>query len=276
MQRVWEIQFAKTIKEPAGWPRVKQHVVQSLAFSPDSRWLAVTIDDHWTKTMIGTHVFIVDVAAPSGPFRQYDADACGAPIQWAPDGLAIVVCTSVIRLPGGQTCSMTEPDPAIAPPRLPILRGIMSGTVWLNSQRIWRWGPGGVSVLDENCTTQPVSSDDMTAARAETRKMSPAWPPDGLKGYTMVNATTNPPRVLAQAWGDSFVAHFDIDPFPTVRRRIVWDLATKREIASWKPSEGRPYGQSMYIHPYQDCTLSPDGSLVAEGDNGILRLYRLN
>lgn len=274
MRRVWEVQLAKKIKEPSGWPQLKYHAVQSLAFSPDSKWLAATIDDHQTKTTIATHVFVVDVAAPSGPIRQYDVEACGAPIQWAPDGQAILVCTSVIKLPGGQTCSI-EP-PATGPPMLPLLRGSHTITVWLDSRRIWRIGASGVSVLDEDCAMQPPGRDDNSVAGAERRKMSPKWPPDGLKDYRIVNVSTTPARVLAERWGDSLIAHFDIDPLPTVRQRVVWDISERREIASWKPQEGHPYGQTMYLHPYQDCTLSPEGNLVAEGANGVLRLYRLN
>src|SRR6266851_9123977 len=44
MRRVWEVQLGKKIIEPAGWQSLKYHALQSLAFSADSRWLAVTID----------------------------------------------------------------------------------------------------------------------------------------------------------------------------------------------------------------------------------------
>jgi hypothetical protein len=275
MRRIWEVQLSKKIKEPAGWPQMKYHALQSLAFSPDSKWLAVTIDDHQTTTTIGTHVLVVDLSAPPGSMKQYDVDACGAPIEWAPDGHAILVCTlAVVKLKSGETCTAIEPPPANLRP--PLMRGALSSARWLDSRRILRNSANGVSVLDEDCAMQPTGRDDMTAAGDETRKIPPGWPPVELKEYKMINASRTPPRVLADRWSDSLPAHFDIEPAPTVRRRVVWDLSDKREIASWKPHEGRPYNQLFYVHPYQDCTLSPDGHLVAEGGNGVVRLYRLD
>jgi hypothetical protein len=92
----------------------------------------------------------------------------------------------------------------------------------------------------------------------------------------MIDASRAPHRVLAERWGDSFIEHFDIDPQRTVRRRVVWDINERREIASWKPQEVQYYYQWFYIHPYKTCTLSPDGHFVAEGGNGVVRLYRLD
>jgi hypothetical protein len=276
MQKLREVRFANSIKEPSGWPPLKYHAVQSLAFSADSKWLAVSIDDHQTRTTIGTHVFLLDTAEPSGLIRQYDIDACGAPIEWAPDGDAILVCTSVIKLPDGQTCSILGPRPVNAPPQAPILRGLNGIARWLDSRRIWREDASGVLVLNENCAARPTRTDDLTARRAATRRTPPEWPPAQLKEYKVIDVSLNPSRVLAEERGNSFIAHFDIDPWPTVRRRVVWDIEERRVIASWNPQGGHPYGQSMYLHPYRNCTLSPDGSLVAEGDNGALRLYRLN
>jgi hypothetical protein len=276
MQNVREVEFAKKIKEPAGWLQLKYHAVPSLAFSPDSKWLAVSIDDHQTRTTIGTHVFILDTADPSGLMKQYDVDACGAPIEWAPDGRAILVCTSVIKLPGGQTCSLLDPLPVNATPPAPILRGLNGIARWLDSRRIRREDASGVLVLNQNCAPRPTRTDDLAARRTATRRTPPEWPPAELKEYKVIDVSLNPPRVLAEEWGDSFIAHFDIDPWPTVRRRVVWDIKERRVIASWKPQGTDPYAQAMYLHPYSNSTLSPDGGLVAEADRGALRIYRLN
>lgn len=208
--------------------------------------------------------------------KQYDVDACGAPIEWAPDGQAILVCTSVIKLPGGQTCSLLDPRPVNAPPQAPILRGLNGIPRWLDSRRIRREDASGGLVLNENCAARPTLTDDLTARRVATRRTPPEWPPADLREYKIIDVSLNPPRVLAEEWGYSLIAHFDIDPWPTVRRRVVWDIKERRVIASWKPQDRDPCGQGMYLHPYKNCTLSPDGSLVAEGDNGALRLYRLN
>ena len=276
MRKGWEVQFGKKIIEPAGWQSLKYHALQSLAFSADSRWLAVTIDDHQTKTTIGTHILVVEVAAPSSRIRQYDLDACGAPIAWAPDGREILVCGQVVKLQDGQTCTIIEPAPANLPPVLRDSIEIYASSLWLDSQRILRVSPSGLSIVGDNCLTQPTGRADIAAAQVEAPKRIPGWPPDKLSEYKMIDASRTPPRVLAERWGDSFIEHFDIDPWPTVRRRVVWDINERREIASWKPQEGHPYGQGFYHHPYKSCALSPDGHFVAEGGKGVVRLYRLD
>jgi competence protein ComGF len=42
-QQVWAIRFAQLVKEPRGWTAVERHETQALAFSPDDKWLAVTL-----------------------------------------------------------------------------------------------------------------------------------------------------------------------------------------------------------------------------------------
>jgi hypothetical protein len=62
-----------------------------------------------------------------------------------------------------------------------------------------------------------------------------------------------------------------------LRRRVVWDFSTGAEIASWKP-DTQTYSLPGLVHPVKEpfaVAISPDGQYIAEGGNGILRLYKI-
>jgi len=73
-----------------------------------------------------------------------------------------------------------------------------------------------------------------------------------LKDYTVTQASRLSPRVIAEHREST--GH--------VRRRIVVDLRSGRQIASFKTLGSR-------------CALSPDGDFLAEGGDGSLTLYQL-
>ena len=67
------------------------------------------------------------------------------------------------------------------------------------------------------------------------------------------------------------------DSFKEVlKRRTVWDFKTNQEVASWKP-DLQPYdiGMEPVTESWFAFSISADGLYVAEGGNGILRLYKI-
>jgi len=60
-----------------------------------------------------------------------------------------------------------------------------------------------------------------------------------------------------------------------VRRRILWDYSTGKELASWSPPIQTYH--DAWVHKLREepfaCALSPDGKIIAEAGNGVLRLY---
>jgi hypothetical protein len=62
----------------------------------------------------------------------------------------------------------------------------------------------------------------------------------------------------------------------TTTRRVVWDFRKNAEIASWKPVE-QTYTlfSAKLTKDVAAFAISPDGEYVAEGGNGILRLYKV-
>ncbi len=62
-----------------------------------------------------------------------------------------------------------------------------------------------------------------------------------------------------------------------VHRRTVWDYSMGRELVSWSP--GSQTYHDGWMHRVREepfpCALSPDGKIVIEGGNGVLRLYKI-
>ncbi|HXP86789.1 MAG TPA: hypothetical protein VN841_18805 [Bryobacteraceae bacterium] len=280
MHQVWEVRLGNKIKEPPGWGTLKRRELQDIAFSPDGKLLAVTIDDHAGPATIGTHVLVMDVATPAADIRQYDVGTCGAPLEWSPGGDAILVCGYVLRFPGGTACSTIEPRSANLPPLFPIFRDQLSHEFWRDSTHIVQIELDGASVLDKDCHKQPATREEILDLERASRKMPSGWPPEALQDYIVVSASRDRLRVLVEHHGFSSLHHIDLlaqltdDPKP-VDRRLVWDVGTAREIAAWKPFK-QPYSPAVTVHPYRNCALSSDGQFVAEGGDGVVRLYRLD
>jgi hypothetical protein len=72
---------------------------------------------------------------------------------------------------------------------------------------------------------------------------------------------------------------FTEDHKEILKRRVVWDFRTGKELASWHPDsqsyEDRGIRPPMQIREPFKFAMSPDGQYVLEGGNGILRLYRI-
>jgi hypothetical protein len=65
-----------------------------------------------------------------------------------------------------------------------------------------------------------------------------------------------------------------------LKRRVVWDIRTGKELLSWRPMSqkillgNRPYDRSPQSQPYR-FAISPNGDFVVEGGAGTISLYKI-
>jgi hypothetical protein len=128
-------------------------------------------------------------------------------------------------------------------------------------------GDGGAD-LYENRKVPPRCMDVDTGEKiAEAR---------GIVGGAPFAAAEHGSRVVASDHSSTFNLRFrEYDT--ALKRRVVWDFRKNTEIASWKP-EMQTYsllGGKPAKEPFV-FAISPDGEYVAEGGNGILRLYKID
>jgi WD40 repeat protein len=129
-QKVWEVRLSEKLTEPGGWNALKGHPIIDLAFSPDGKKIAVTMDDHYQAMIWKTHLLIVDVKTPQAPVRQFDLETCGNDIAWSPNGGALLVCGRIVRLDDGSSCDLS-------PVRSLAFRGVLvSHSFWLSADRV--------------------------------------------------------------------------------------------------------------------------------------------
>jgi hypothetical protein len=97
----------------------------------------------------------------------------------------------------------------------------------------------------------------------------------GIVGGAPFSAAEDGDRVVASdhrsTWNFLFREYDN-----TLARRVVWDFRKNVNVASWKP-ETQTYtllGPKAAKDPFR-FAISPDGDYVAEGGNGIVRLYKI-
>ena len=108
LQQLWEARLSEKLTEPARWTAARGHPIIALAFSPDGKRLAATMDTHYQDRVQKTHLLIVDVQSPQASFRQFDLEACGKYLAWSPDGDALLVCGRILRLDNGSSCDLLQ------------------------------------------------------------------------------------------------------------------------------------------------------------------------
>ncbi len=101
---------------------------------------------------------------------------------------------------------------------------------------------------------------------ARTKGGNPHWP---------MKTALNAKRAILSEYGwKIYFEGWETDVGP-LKRRVIWDFGTGKELASWKPKWQSyvTFGHQQK-EPYK-FAMSPDGDFVAEGGQGSLILYRI-
>jgi hypothetical protein len=104
--------------------------------------------------------------------------------------------------------------------------------------------------------------------------------PSQVRGYQLEQAATSSARVVAEKWEEDrgpgwallLTWWVPVPGYPVLPiKGAVFDLRSKRLIASWKPRTQSPTN-SYFVRPYH-YALSTAGHLLAESGDGVLELY---
>jgi hypothetical protein len=101
----------------------------------------------------------------------------------------------------------------------------------------------------------------------------------GTKGWTNLNfqTATRGKRVVLSDYGRVFDwGDFVSRPGGSLKRRVVWDFGSGKELASWRPkSQTVNLGAFRNQHAPYEFAISPDGEFLVEGGAGTLSLYKI-
>jgi hypothetical protein len=97
----------------------------------------------------------------------------------------------------------------------------------------------------------------------------------GLPFATSASAS----RVVASDYFYIWNPFMDNSAGGILKRRVVWDIRTSKELTSWRP-DPQTYTNTELRPPKEikerfNFAISPDGRFIAEGGNGTLRLYAI-
>jgi len=148
-ERLREVRLDVNLREPAGWMALARHPVFDLAFSPDGKYVAATMDEHLEPTgearlIRRTHLLIVDVQQPGIAARQIDMETCPKSLEWAPDSTAILVCDRLVELSDGRSCDLAQTGDQLFRRQLE-RRG---ASYWIDSQRLIQLDR---TIVDRSC-----------------------------------------------------------------------------------------------------------------------------
>ncbi len=127
---------------------------------------------------------------------------------------------------------------------------------------------GGRNPLDADRAPAACWDVDTGAKIGETPKAN---------GSFALSAATHAKRVVVSDYRRKKIP-FSYEHTATFNGRVVWDFGTGREIASWHP-ESQSYllpskPPRRITEPFR-FAISPDGNYIAEGGNGVIRLYKV-
>ena len=97
----------------------------------------------------------------------------------------------------------------------------------------------------------------------------------GVEGGSPIAVALSAPYAIASDYR-SIPATLRENTMEVLRRRVVWDVRTGREVASWQPPlQSYDVGIDRIGREWAAFAMSPDGRYLAEGGDGSLRLFTI-
>ena len=126
-------------------------------------------------------------------------------------------------------------------------------------------------------------------SEAETKKLPVScWDVDtgreiadapNVRGGSPLAAAAHASRIAVSDYSRVRESLFSYEFGEKLKRMVVWDFRSGEEIASWHPGHQsyNDLGPVPPKHSKELCpfAISPDGQYIAEGCNGVVRLYRI-
>ena len=313
LQQVSEIRVGDRIEEPWNWGSVANHAVTAIAYSQDGTQLAVALDGHpgrgihvlvldLARPAEAPRQFNVETCgaplsfAPSGEailicgivIRLTDGAVCE--IARNQPGAALWLDSRHIISAGDHEifdvdCEQSAPGTAdgwTIVDTAPAFGWVLVGRAVVGSRLgYWVYGvvkTGSHEIIGQQKEVNPFAPRLIGSAGLwcghvigtehcwtieNGSRVRLSW---GMANFRFVQAAALSQRAIAEHWTlYGAVARLE--------KRAVWDFSLRRSIASWKPAFQRRVRHEP-LEPDR-CAISADGQFVAEGGDGVVRLYRL-
>jgi hypothetical protein len=137
----------------------------------------------------------------------------------------------------------------------------------------WEFADGGKAV----CQGGSVLQSDHAPARCRDVDTGKEIGETLRNGVEPIAAAERATRVVVSDYQRRKIP-FDYEYRTTFKGRYIWDFGTGKELASWMPESEtyqNVFASSRQVTELFRFAISPDGQYVAEGGNGIIRLYRI-
>jgi hypothetical protein len=110
LEKVWELQLARVIKEPSDLASLSEHTVLAASFSPTGNRIALIVDLHQSDDRIRSHLIIMGIESPGSEVQQFDVESRARidEIDWSEQGDVILVNGTLINLRTGTRCASPE------------------------------------------------------------------------------------------------------------------------------------------------------------------------
>lgn len=304
MEKVWEVRLSDYLSGTDASLGLLAYDAVAAAFSPDAKFLAVTTyrDQH------RAHLLVLDVASPKTAPKHFDLDSCPQDIQWSPTGAVMKICDTVLRLSDGNTCHEDRSARFVDAEQLghfaqpnfvlddlgckmtaswPLDGDLVVDSAPARNLALFRSG-GRLKILDVGTrevlgSWTRISSAGRAAFVAAGRTVCLS---DGLErrmrcwevstgtemsslpklNGVLDSVAASSSRILINTSVHMMVLPLDRCCDFLFRWRV-YDMISGRQVASWPMHDVNG--------PWNICVLSPDGRFVAEGGDGVVRLYRL-